>query len=181
MIETLENLPDEKIIAVECDDERLDMITRKVLSIANQSIGLHGQFNLVLSGNDALERVYAMLMLDPDLRGLPWDMTHVWKLHERVQDETIYDTITFHSGMPEEQIHTESLSQAVEADDSLQFDCCIIDLSDYEEIPESMTSKCNTIIVVADDRESLAEANLISIDGEVIWFTKTIDLLEENQ
>ena len=181
MTSTLDNFPEGEVLAIQDDDERVDAITRKVMAIACCSVELNDTFHLLLSGNHALEKVYSMLMLDPDLRGLPWHRTHAWKLHGDVEDNSIYEMITFHSGMPEEHVHQDDILEVLGKDDSFEIDCCILDLSDIPEFPETVAKRCKSIVVVAHNRDELTETKSIPTRSIVYWFTSTIDLLEESQ
>ena len=105
MTEYQDQLPDGIVIAIECDDERLDRATRQLMSKAVNSVETKGEFKLVLSSSELLDRFYQQLMVDPDLRGIPWNATQLWKLEDG-EDEA-FQSIAFHSGMPEDNAHQE--------------------------------------------------------------------------
>ena len=96
MTQNQEQLPEGIVIAIECDDERLDRACRQLMSKAVNSVETTGKFSLVLSSNELLDRFYQQLMVDPDLRGMPWNATQLWKLEEG--DDEAFQSIAFHSG-----------------------------------------------------------------------------------
>jgi hypothetical protein len=172
-------LPDGTIVAIEDNDELIDAFMQELLGQGLQSVANHGTFHLVLSSNSELDMVYARMMYDPDLRAMPWKDTHVWLLHHE-GDEVVNETIISHSGIPEEHVHRCCVETLIQEDPEVRLDCCIVELDDVPELGNATCNQCSVLLVLAQDRDKLAALNTWSQQLEVFWFTKTIDLNQEN-
>ena len=173
MTQNQEQLPEGIVIAIECDDERLDRACRQLMSKAVNSVETTGQFALVLSSSELLDRFYQQLMVDPDLRGMPWNATQLWKLEE-------FQSIAFHSGMPEENAHQEDALTLIASNGEMSFDCAVLSIDDVESITPALADNCSMLLVIADDRQRLVESNGLPKHEQLFWFTSTISLREEN-
>ena len=178
MTQNQEQLPEGIVIAIECDDERLDRACRQLMSKAVNSVEMTGKFSLVLSSNELLDRFYQQLMVDPDLRGMPWNATQLWKLEEG--DDEAFQSIAFHSGMPEENAHQEDALTLSASNGEMSFDCAVLSIDDVESITPALADNCSMLLVIADDRQRLVESNGLPKHEQLFWFTSTISLREEN-
>ena len=126
----------ERVIQSQCNDSRLDAITKALMQQATQCVATKGVFNLMLSDSEELDSVYARMMYDPDLRTMPWNETHLWFL--RGEEETV----VMHSGIPEDNVHVESTKE--------QMDCLIISKCDIDDVGEDLLSSCTAFLIYAD-------------------------------
>ena len=178
MTEKQDQFPEGIVIAIECDDERLDRASRQLMSKAVNSVETKGEFKLVLSSSDLLDRFYQQLMVDPDLRGMPWNATQLWKLEDG-EDEA-FQSIAFHSGMPEDNAHQEDAISISASTDEVTFDCAVLSIDDVECITDAFADKCSMLLVLADDRQRLIASTGLPEHEQLFWFTSTISLNEEN-
>ena len=178
MTQKQEKLPEGIVIAIECEDERLDRASRQLMSKAVNSTETAGEFKLVLSSSELLDRFYQQLMVDPDLRGMPWNATQLWKL-DNGEDEA-FQSIAFHSGMPEENAHQEDALALCNSESDVTFDCAVISIDDVGSITQTFAGKCSMLLVIADDRQKLIESSGLPKHEQLFWFTSTISLSEEN-
>ncbi|HVU64116.1 MAG TPA: 6-phosphogluconolactonase [Phycisphaerales bacterium] len=94
-------------------DHLLDAMAADLLIQAHNCVRTFGDFQLALSGGSTPVALYQRLMIDPNLRELPWGRTHLWIVDERrvpFDDERsnfkmISEIIGDHSGIPPEQVH----------------------------------------------------------------------------
>ncbi len=126
----------QRIVQSQCNDSRLDAITRALLQQAAQCVTTKGVFNLVLSDSNALDDVYARLMYDPDLRAMPWNETHLWFLRE------VEESIVHHSGIPEENVHTGEVES--------QVDCCMLACNDTTQVSKELGQACTSFLIFAN-------------------------------
>ena len=178
MTEKQEQLPNGIVIAIECDDERLDRASRQLMSKAVNSVETTGEFKLVLSSSELLDRFYQQLMVDPDLRGMPQNATQLWKLTDG--DDEAFQSIAFHSGMPEENAHQEDAISLSESKSEVSFDCAVLSINDVESITQTFAGSCSMLLVIADDRHKLVESAGLPEHEQLFWFTSTISLRGEN-
>ena len=141
-----------RVVHSECGDSQLDAITQALLQQAIQSVTTNGVFNLVLSDSDALDRLYARLMYDPDLRGMPWNATHLWFLRG------VEESIVHHSGIPEENVYGNTFEK--------RMDCCLLACSDVGGIPEEISQHCAAFLILADTKKSIDWSH----SGVAHWF-----------
>ncbi|MBC8200514.1 MAG: hypothetical protein H8E86_00595, partial [Planctomycetes bacterium] len=106
----------------------------------------------VLSDADDLDLLYARLMYDPDLRAMPWNATHLWFL--RGVDESIVQ----HSGIPEENVHTDMTENPI--------DCCLLTCNDIDGIPSELRQSCKAFLILADTSDSVDWPHA----GVAYWF-----------
>jgi hypothetical protein len=92
---------------------------------ASLSVSKFGDFQLALSDAGPLFPLYERLMYDPNVRGLPWQLTHLWRV-EKNSRGIVEDTIVDHADIPEEQVH-ESLPVQVVDEPMPRIDCLIVD------------------------------------------------------
>ncbi len=176
--ERAQQLPEGIVIAIECDDERLDRATRQLMSKAITCVETTGEFKFVLSSSELLDRLYQQLMVDPDLRGMPWNATQLWKLTS--DDEEAFQTIAFHSGMPEENAHPIDATTLSETEDDVHFDCAVISVEDVDRVTPAFADRCSMFLVIADERKKFVASTGLPNHEQVFWFTSTISLSEEN-
>ena len=169
------SFPEEIVVAVECDDERLDRANRQILSLASSCIEASQEFKLILSSNAALDRLYQQMMVDPDFRGMPWSDIKLWKLNNSGDDE-LFTAISLHSGVPEDSVCSEPACEWVRNNADILFDCCICDVTDINTLEEDIVSRCNSFVILSEDRDDLLASQGFASGKTIFWFTKTIDL-----
>jgi hypothetical protein len=141
-----------RVVHSECGDSQLDAITQALLQQAIQSVTTNGVFNLVLSDSVALDRLYARLMYDPDLREMPWNATHLWFLRG------VEESIVYHSGIPEENVHSNKIEETI--------DCCLLTCSDLDTIQEKLRQNCKAFLILSGTPDSIEWSH----SGVAHWF-----------
>ncbi len=142
----------DRIITSQCDDELIDKFTKELLRQAIHSVTTKGVFNLVLSDSDTLDSIYARLMYDPDMRVMPWKDTHLWFIRNKE------DSIVFHSGIPEENVHDGDFDEKV--------DCCVLSCNDFADISEDLRESCKAFLILS----SIDIPTDLSYNGVLHWF-----------
>ena len=106
------HLPGEVIVRPTVD-EVFDALAADVLIHALNCVRKLGAFHAALSGGSTPMPFYQRLMIDPDLRGMPWERTHLWIVDERRVPESddrsnfghIREILVEHSGIPASHVH----------------------------------------------------------------------------
>lgn len=101
------------VVRRESADEAIDALAAEMLVHAHNCVRTYGEFHMALSGGSTPVPLYERLMIDPALRGFPWDRSHVWIVDERrvpFDDDrsnfkVINEILGDHSGLPPGHIH----------------------------------------------------------------------------
>jgi 6-phosphogluconolactonase/glucosamine-6-phosphate isomerase/deaminase len=91
----------------------LDALAHDLASHATECIRQFGDFHIALPGGTEYESLYMRLMIDPTLRIIPWERTHVWILHElntgMREPASVFsqlrESIIEHTDLPMRQVH----------------------------------------------------------------------------
>lgn len=94
-------------------DEVIDAAAAEMMLHAQNCVRQFGVFHMALSGGSTPIPLYERLMIDPGLRGFPWDQTHVWIVDERrvpFDDQrsnfrAINEILGDHAGLPAGHLH----------------------------------------------------------------------------
>ena len=87
-------------------EEVMDALIAKLLEVAEAALEDHGRFDLAVSGDDRLQPLWRQMMMDPDLRGFPWEQTHLWFTNATPTScERLAETLIWPAGIPMEQVH----------------------------------------------------------------------------
>lgn len=87
-------------------EEVMDVLIAKLLEVAEAALEDHGRFDLAVSGDDRLQPLWRQMMMDPDLRGFPWERTHLWFTNATPTScERLAETLIWPAGIPMEQVH----------------------------------------------------------------------------
>lgn len=137
----------QRLIQSPCKDTLLDEVSKELLRQAMECVVQKDEFHLALSESDSLDDFYALLMCDPELRGMPWGKTHVWFFGETTPEDSIQLAIEAHSGIHEEQSHNmrEGLSEGV------TIDCCISSGDDLHALPNVFLQHCTSWLIVGSE------------------------------
>ena len=76
--EDLVSLPNGSITVRSTIDGLIDAMAAFVFTEARASVSQFGDFQLALSSEEVLYPLYERLMYDPYVRGIPWNLTHLW-------------------------------------------------------------------------------------------------------
>ena len=132
-------LPNGEVIVRATHDELLDAMAAVVFTEASLCVSQYGDFQLALSNTPLLEPLYSRLMYDPNVRGIPWQNTHVWQLdHSETSAAIVKETIGDHADIPSEQLHA-ALPTQIEGEEAIRLDCFIVDMD--AEIPEHFQTR----------------------------------------
>ncbi|MCC6320980.1 MAG: 6-phosphogluconolactonase [Phycisphaerales bacterium] len=101
------------VVVRESADEIIDALAAEMLIHAHNCVRAYGEFHMALSGGSTPVPLYERLMIDPALRGFPWERSHVWIVDERrvpFDDDrsnfkAINEILGDHSGLPSGHIH----------------------------------------------------------------------------
>jgi len=132
-------LPNGEVIVRATHDELLDAMAAVVFTEASLCVSQYGDFQLALSNTPLLEPLYSRLMYDPNLRGIPWQNTHIWQLcHSGTSPTIVKETIGDHADIPSEQLHVAMPTQ-IEGEEAIRLDCFVVDKD--TEIPENFQTR----------------------------------------
>jgi len=132
-------LPNGEVIVRATLDELLDAMAAVVFTEASLCVSQFGDFQLALSNAPLLEPLYARLMYDPNVRGIPWQNTHVWQLdNSGTSPAIVMETIGDHADIPSEQLHI-ALPTQIEGEEAIRLDCFVVDKE--TEIPENFQTR----------------------------------------
>ena len=137
-------------------DELIDSMAAIIFAEASLSVSQFGDFQLALSDAENLFPLYERLMYDPNVRGLPWKLTHVWRVDHKPQG-IVEEIIVNHAGIPLEQVH-EGLPKQIEDEPAPRIDCFVVD----HNIVISIDVQIRKIVVIAssvEECEIFAKAN----------------------
>jgi len=137
-------------------DELIDSMSALVFAEASVSVSQFGDFQLALSDAKALFPLYERLMYDPNVRGLPWKLTHVWQVDHTPQG-IVEEIIVSHAGIPEDQVH-EGLPVQVEDETPRRIDCFVVD-NNFVVSTDVQVRKIVVIAASVEECEVFAQAN----------------------
>jgi 6-phosphogluconolactonase len=111
------------VVVRETADEMIDALAAEMLIHAHNCVRAYGEFHMALSGGSTPVPLYERLMIDPALRGFPWENSHIWIVDERrvpfddprSNFKTINEILGHHSGIPSGHMHP-ILAMADDAD-----------------------------------------------------------------
>ena len=87
-------------------EEAMDALIAKLRTVADAALEDHDRFDMAVSGDDRLQPLWRQMMMDPDLRGFPWERTHLWFTDATPTScERLADTLIWPAGIPMEQVH----------------------------------------------------------------------------
>ena len=151
-------------------DELIDAMSALVFTEARFSVSQFGDFQLALSDAGQLFPLYERLMCDPNVRGLPWLLTHLWQIENNMQG-IVGETIVAHADIPVDQVHA-GLPLQCEDESAPRIDCVVVDYK--SAIPVDI--QIRKIIVVAPSVEACEVFAKTNCDFTVCGF-----VLQENQ
>ncbi|MHC4908655.1 MAG: 6-phosphogluconolactonase [Planctomycetota bacterium] len=107
------------VAVADTTDELIDRLAADMLVHAENCVRSFGDFHVALSGDAALEPLYARLMYDPAFRRLPWRRTHLWIVSDTCVPEDdprslyapIRETLVDHADIPPDQVHPMSVDE----------------------------------------------------------------------
>ena len=147
------SLPNGEVTVRSTLDELIDAMAALVFTEASLSVSQFGDFQLALSNTLVLEPLYERLMYDPNVRGLPWQNTHLWCVdYDEASSNLVTETIADHADIPAGQVH-HHLPENVDGEESPRIDCFVVD--EETSIPENIQPRY--IIVVATSVKSCEE------------------------
>jgi hypothetical protein len=153
--EDLVSLPNGSITVRSTIDGLIDAMAAFVFTEARASVSQFGDFQLALSSEEVLYPLYERLMYDPNVRGIPWNLTHLWCLdHEKNCTSIVQETIINHADIPENQVRTH-------LPEASRIDCLI--LGDNMKIPTEIPAELEVRFVVVrpssvEDCQRMAKA-----------------------
>lgn len=148
----------QRFVQSPCKDELLDEISRELFHQAMECVMKKGEFHLALSESESLDDIYALLMCDPDMRGMPWGKTHVWFFGDTSPEDSIQVAIESHSGIPQEQSH--NLQDGLP--ENVSIDCCVCNGEDIQELPEEFLQHCTSWLIVEPEAAPTIELGGVS-------------------
>ncbi len=148
----------QRIVQSPCKDALLDGLSKELLHQAMECVVQKNEFHLALSESDSLDDFYALLMCDPELRGMPWGKTHVWFFGETTPEDSIQLAIEAHSGIPQEQSH--NMNEGVT--DGTTIDCCIASGDDLHGLPHDILQHCTSWLIVGSEVPPTVELGGVS-------------------
>ncbi|MFG0257477.1 MAG: 6-phosphogluconolactonase [Phycisphaerales bacterium JB043] len=94
-------------------DAALDALTHDLASHATECVRRFGDFHIALPGGEEFDRLYLRLLIDPSMRIIAWERTHVWihqeereGIHEPTSALTqVREHIVEHTDIPMSQVH----------------------------------------------------------------------------
>jgi len=140
--EEITSLPNGTITVRSTMDELLDAMAALIFTEARVSVKKYADFQLAVSNSQALYSLYERLMYDPNVRGIPWQCTHLWCVEDNAYS-IVKDTIVDHADVPVEQVHYH-LPECVDGEDTSRIDCLVIDHE--ASVPENIMIQ--TVVVV---------------------------------
>ncbi|HIA71901.1 MAG TPA: hypothetical protein EYO01_04285 [Phycisphaerales bacterium] len=148
----------DRIVQSECNDSRLDSLSKELMRQAMQCINATGEFRLVLSESTLLDDFYARLMCDPEMRAMPWDKIQVWFFGDTTEEDSIELAIAAHSGIAEENVRGKLIDES--------FDCCVLSCVDVVDLDASPCNDCKAYLIVSHSND----LSNWSHDGVAHWF-----------
>lgn len=105
------------VVFREDHDEVVDSLAADLFVQAQACVRAFGDFQLAVSASAACEPLLMRLMIDPQVRSLPWGRTRIWLCDEQdgSRGRLLHDYWGFHSGVPETQFHLIESSDEVGA------------------------------------------------------------------
>ena len=102
-----------RVLAEPTIENLFDAMASDLMLEAIDAVTGHGTFHFAIGGSEALQPLLERLMLDPGLRGMPWEHTHIWQADEHCALEgeagaawaRIHDTLVPHAGLTRHQLH----------------------------------------------------------------------------
>jgi hexose-6-phosphate dehydrogenase len=107
---TLPDLPGEPVVH-DSAEQILDAVAAEVYLLALMCVRRFGDFHLALSSGRFQERLVRQLMIDPSVRALPWNKTHVWAISDRPDDagasafRSVTGLLAGQAGIPRGNLH----------------------------------------------------------------------------
>ncbi|MHC4975025.1 MAG: 6-phosphogluconolactonase [Planctomycetota bacterium] len=100
-------------------DAALDALTHDLASHAVECVRQFGDFHIALPGGEEFDQFYLRLLIDPSMRIIAWERTHVW-IHQEERDgiheptsafAQIREHIVEHTDIPMTQVHAMHTSE----------------------------------------------------------------------
>jgi hypothetical protein len=149
-------LPNGEVTVRSTIDELVDAMAACIFTDASMSVSQFDTFQLALSDADLLYPLYERLMYDPNVRGLPWQSTHLWRVDKNLGN-AVQDTIIDHADIPVEQVHN-SLPIQGKDEPAPRIDCLVVDNNSI--VPKGLQiQKIVMIATSVEACESFAKTN----------------------
>lgn len=138
-VEDRMSLPNGSVTVRSTMDDLIDSMAAFVFTEAKLSVSQFGDFHLALSNKEVLYPLYERLMYDPNVRGIPWNLTHLWCIdQDKNCPSIVQETIINHADIPENQVR-------MHLPEASRIDCLIF--GDNTEILEEIPTELQVRVV----------------------------------